>query len=97
VVTNTPILTDCVSLLGGMLGALFMSGSLALLRRYRRRLTHRLPQDEQVIEPVVFRPVDDRAELWTRTNHSPETRLVARKVELASRLMNQRRIKRWSR
>jgi hypothetical protein len=97
-ITNTPILTDCLSLIGGMLGALCMSGAFVLMGRHRRRRTLRQPLVEQTIEPVVFAPFDDHAKRQTGTDDCPEARLViARKVELASRLLDQRRTRRWSR
>lgn len=97
-VTNTPILTDCISLVGGMIGALLMSGVFALRRRYRHRDIASVTPIQDVIDPGVLNRIDEAAAQWSRNHELPEAQVVvARKLRLAYRLANRTHSQRWSR
>jgi hypothetical protein len=96
-VTDSSILGDVLSLVGGMVGGGLTTIVIGLLRlRQRRRAARKVKRE--AFDPIVDSRIDEAAAYWAATHDKPEAQgLVANKLHLAYRLAQQRQLRRWSR
>jgi hypothetical protein len=95
-VTNSTILTDAISLVGGMVGGL-VAVVVACFRVRRLRRVPR-PIERETIDPIVDARINEAAAYWAATHGKPEAQgLVASKLHLAHRLAQRQQLRGCSR
>jgi hypothetical protein len=96
-VTQSPILTDGLSLVGGALGGCLLTLAVGLIRLIRRRHAERVVAP-QADNSYTDERIDEAAACWAAAHGQPEAAdLIARKLRLTYRLTSPRQDRRWSR